>query len=759
VVDSNGTKAAVKRWLQKLLKSDKRWLEVVIPGLLLLLAVYVHVQQPAPLTHLQNLVWDNYQRAKPRIYEPVPVRIVDIDEESLARLGQWPWPRTGVARLVDRLAELSAATIAFDILFSEPDRISPANLLRHWQGRPEAGNLARVLAQMPDSDAILAESMKRVPTVTAFALLSDNSFKSTPAVNYGVAAAGDDPLLFVRNLQGAVTTLPILQDAAVGNGTVNYVPDSDNVIRRAPLLFGYNGQVFPTLALEALRVAQGASTYVVKSSGASGEISFGKQTGIVEVKVGQFVVPTDSVGALLLHDTGQVKDRFIPAWQVLEPDFDANRVAGNIVIIGSSAQGLRDVKTTPLSPALPGVELHAMVIEQILAGDFLFRPDLAIGAERIYLVIFGGILIFALRRVGAIWSAILGLSAVVIAWAASWYGFSHFGHLIDPLFPSLVAVLIYVSSSLISFLRTESEKRFIRMAFSRYLSPNVVEELTRHPDRLQLGGQMRELTILFSDIRGFTKISESLNPQALTRLINNYLTPMTWVIQNEKGCVDKYIGDCIVAFWNAPMDDPSHVPNAVRTALQMRRKLQELNVAWRSEAEVEGRNFIEISTGLGLNTGDCCVGNLGSEQRFDYSVLGDAVNTASRLEGLTKGYGIDLIIGESTAAKAGDFALVEIDQVRVKGRATPLHIYTVMGDEAHARTPEFVVLHEKQAEMLAAYRRQDWDTASAMLAECRTLAPSLHGLHDVFAARIEEYRAAPPPADWDGVYEARTKEG
>src|SRR5262245_45956380 len=284
------------------------------------------------------------------------------------------------------------------------------------------------------------------------------------------------------------------------------------------------------------------------------------------------------------------------------------------------------------------------------------------------------------------------------------------------------------------------------------MSPVLVEQLTKDPKRLQLGGEIRELTILFSDIRGFTKISESLNPQALTRLINNYLTPMTSLIQDQNGFIDKYIGDCIVAFWNAPLDDPIHVPNAVRTALRMREKLRELNRGWRTEAEAEGRKFIKIKTGLGLNTGDCCVGNLGSEQRFDYSVLGDAVNTAARLEGLTKGYGIDLIIGESTAAQAAEFALVEIDQVRVKGRVTPLHIYTVMGDEAFALTPEFKTMHARQAEFLAAYRGQDWNAATAALSECRTLAPSLEGLHDVFATRIKEYCAEPPPADWDGVY-------
>jgi adenylate cyclase len=751
----------VKRWLQKLnkLTGDKRWLEIVIPVALLILAIAVYRQQPAALHHVQNLVWDNYQRAKPRVYEPMPVRIVDLDEQSLARLGQWPWPRTEIARLVDRLTELGAATVAFDILFSEPDRISPTNLLRFWGGRPEAAELKSALSHLPDSDAVLASSMARVPSVAAFALLADGSIKSKVNVMSGFAFAGDDPLLWVRPFDGAVTTLPNLEQASVGNGAVNYLPDSDNVIRRAPLLFAYNGEVVPTLAAEALRVAQGASAYVVKSSNASGEMAFGEQTGIVRIKIGSADVPTDRDGALLLHDTGHIADRFVSAWQVFEPDFDASKVAGQIVIIGSSAQGLNDIKTTPLSAAIPGVEVHALVIEQILAGDYLSRPDWAFGAELIYLLVFGVIIIFAMRRVGALWSLILGFSAVTIAWTASWYGFSRFGYLIDPLFPSFVAVLIYVTSSLISFLRTEGEKRFIRTAFGRYMSPVLVEQLTQHPDRLQLGGEMRELTILFSDIRGFTKISESLNPQALTRLINNYLTPMTWLIQEQNGFIDKYIGDCIVAFWNAPLDNPSHSPNAVRAALKMREKLHELNVTWRAEAEAEGREFIEIKTGLGLNTGSCCVGNLGSEQRFDYSVLGDAVNTAARLEGLTKGYGIDLIIGESTAAKAVEFALVEIDQVKVKGRATPLHIYTVMGDEAYTLTPEFASIRDRQAEFLAAYRRQDWDAASAALVECRRLAPSLHGLHEVFAARIAEYRAAPPPADWDGVYEARTKEG
>jgi adenylate cyclase len=745
------------RWFASIIR-EKPWLDLLVPGLLLLLAAGVWLQQPAALSHLQNLVWDGYQRAKPRPYQPLPVRIVDIDEESLKRLGQWPWPRTEVARLVDRLAELGTAAVAFDILFSEPDRLSPANLLRAWGDRPEAPKLRDALAGLPDSDALLAASIGKLPSVAAFAL-TDAGDASLPRAKGGFAFAGDDPLLFLPAFGGSVKPLQVLEAAAAGNGAVNYVPDRDNVIRRASLLFGQTGQLLPSLALESLRVAQGAGSYVVKASGASGEIAFGAETGIAQVRVGEFIVPTDARGALLLHDTGHVPERFVSAWQVLEPEFDAGRVAGHIVIIGSSAQGLKDIKTTPLSAAIPGMEVHALVVEQILAGDFLFRPDWVPGAEFLYLLIFGIVLIAAIRRVGAIWSLVLGLAAVLIAWAVSLYGFSRLGILIDPLFPSVVAAIVYVSSSLMSFLRTEGEKRFIRTAFGRYMSPVLVEQLTKQPDRLKLGGEMRELTILFSDIRGFTKISEALDPQSLTRLINEYLTPMTWIIQNEQGFIDKYIGDCIVAFWNAPLDIPSHTTHAIRAALAMRTRLRELNDAWRAEAERQGRRHIEVSAGIGLNTGQCCVGNLGSEQRFDYSVLGDTVNTASRLEGLTKGYGIDLIVGESTAAQAADFALLEIDQVKVKGRETPLRIFTVLGDEAHAASAEFRAIRAAQEAALAAYRRQDWDGALAALAEGRPLAPQLVPLFDLYERRIAEYRAEPPPADWDGVYIARTKEG
>jgi len=737
----------------------KRWLDVLIPGALLLIAAWVSLRDVPIIEQLRNLVFDSYQRQRPREYRgDLPVRIVDIDEESLKRLGQWPWPRDLMARLVDRLGELGAATVALDIIFAEPDRFSPANLARVWQDRPELAALRASLAQLPDSDAMLAQSLSRTPSVTAFAL-SDAGRSSAPGLKRGFASAGDDPLLFVPHFRAAVTTLPAIEASAAGNGAVNYVPDVDNTVRRAPLVFALNGALFPSFAAEALRVAKGADSYTVKSSGASNEPGFGEATGIAMVRIGDAIVPTDAAGRLLLHDTGHVAARFIPAWRVLEADFDAKEIAGMIAFVGGTTEALKDIRTTPLAPVIPGVEIHAQVIEQILAQDFLRRPDWFQAAETLAFVLLGIILILAIRYVGALWSLLIALVAGTAVIAASWYGFTRLDYLIDPLFPCLVILLAYLSSSVLAYFKTEREKRFVRNAFSRYLSPVLVDEVSRHPDRLRLGGEMRELTILFSDIRGFTQIAERLDPQELTTLVNRFLTPLTRVIQKSGGFIDKYMGDCIMAFWNAPLDVPGHGRRALEAALEMRIALERVNAELKAEAALAGRTPIALGAGIGLNSGRACVGNMGSEQRFDYSVIGDTANIASRLEGLSRAYGVDIVVGEDTARQTPDLALLELDRVRVKGRDTPLRIFTLIGDAQVATSDPFIGLREAHAAVLAAYRRQEWQAARAALALCRPLAPSLAALYDVYEQRIAEFEVSPPPPDWDGVFVATTKQG
>jgi adenylate cyclase len=652
--------------------------------------------------------------------------------------------------------------VALDILFAEPDRMSPVNLARLWREGPDPGNeqtaFQQTLAHLPDPDAALAESLKLVPTVTAFALGAHGEGRP-PAVKAGFAHAGDDPLLFVPKFPRAVTPLQQIEAAAAGNGAVNYIADPGNIVRRAPLLLALNGQIYPSFAAEALRVAQGASSYLIKASGSSGEQSFGQATGITQIRIGQAIVPTDETGAVLLHDTGHVAARFVPAWRVLEPDFDPAPIAGNIVIVGASAEAINDLKSTPVETLISGVEIHAQVLEQMLTDDFLRRPDWAQGAELVYLVVLGSLLIVTIRRVGALWSAAIAAAFGALAIGLSWYGFSRERLLIDPFYPCVVALLVYLSCSLIGYLRTEHEKRFVRTAFGHYLSPVMVEALTKSPERLKLGGEIRPLTLLFSDVRGFTHIAEQLDPGELTTLINRFLTPLTRVIQDKGGTIDKYMGDCIMAFWNAPLDVPDHPARAIAAALAMRAELRQLNAALKAEAAASGRPAVTIEAGIGLNSGDACVGNMGSEQRFAYSVIGDAVNVASRLESLTRAYGVDIIIGEDTVKQVPGNAFLELDQVRVKGRAAPLRIFAVLGDAATAATPEFKRLAERHHQMIAAYRAQDWRTAHAALADCLRLDPALSELYELYDRRIADYTAAPPPANWDGVFIATTKQG
>jgi adenylate cyclase len=517
-------------------------------------------------------------------------------------------------------------------------------------------------------------------------------------------------------------------------------------------------EIYPSLAAEALRVAQGASTYVLKSSGASGVQAFGEHTGLAQIGIGQIRVPTDQHGRMWLYDTGFVRDRFIPAWNVFAPDFDRARVEGKIVFVGTSAVGLKDIRATPLNPAAAGVELHAQAAEQMILGSFIDRPDWATGLEIAGLMVFGLVLTIALPRFGASWCAIIGAVGVFLALTVSWLAFARFGWLIDPVYPSLAAVVLYLAQSFILFLRTEAERQQVRGAFSRYMSPALVERLAKDPSRLRLGGETREMTILFSDIRGFTAISESLDAETLTRFINRFMTPMTDVILQRVGTIDKYMGDAVMAFWNAPLDDPNHVTHAARAALDMVGALAVFNQQWAVEAATLSGAPHEVGIGIGLNTGPCCVGNMGSEQRFDYSVLGDTVNLASRLEGLSRQYLVPIIIGETTRDRLSGLACLELDLVRVKGKAHAVRIYTLLGDESVAASSWFQEVEQAQQSLLAAYRACDWHRAGEFVATLRLAAVGqLDGLCTVYARRIEALRVAPPPPDWDGVFDAIEK--
>jgi adenylate cyclase len=734
-----------------------RLLYVLVVGTVIVASLALRVWDPSPVARVRSLVFDTYQRLSPRAFDPsLPVRIVDIDEESLKQIGQWPWPRTVLAELVNKLAAAGAAAIGFDIVFPEPDRMSPANTLRFWPKSEALAGLREEIEKLPSNDQVFAEAIGAAPVVLGFIAAPQGT--STPESKASFAHGGDDPILFAPYYPGAAASLKELQDNAQGSGSLNWIPEHDQIIRRLPIVIRVGDTLYPSFVGEMLRLAQGASTYIIKSSGASGEKAFGEKTGIVKIRDGDFEIPTEASGQMWIRFSPDSKERYLPAWRVLNGEIGADDIGGRILIVGTSAAGLLDLRATPLEASVPGISLHAQAIEQILQGSFLLRPDFATPAELLYILVLGVLIAFLIYSLGALGSAVLGGVAVAAVIGISWYAFNAFGWLVDPIYPAIALTAIYLAGTLFVFLRTERERNRVRNAFSHYMAPALVERLADDPSRLKLGGETRDMTLLFSDVRGFTTISEGLDAEELTRFLNSLFTPLSNIILDEQGTIDKFMGDAVMAFWNAPLNDNAHPSHACSAALRMMREMENLNARWREEAEVKGRPFKPVRLGIGLNTGMCCVGNLGSETRFDYSVIGDNVNVASRLEGQSKTYDVGTVVGESTTARAPDFAFLELDLLKVKGKTEATRVFALLGDNALKQSPDFIRLGERHQEFLARYRAKDWDTAEALSFECEKLNDSrLDRLYALYRERIEYFRVNPPPPRWDGTAEALSK--
>ena len=432
----------------------KRKIPLLISSMVLMLAVLVKIWHPAIVESVQLRFFDALQTSLPREYTPQPVKIVDIDDESLSRIGQWPWPRKRLATLIERLNRAGAAAIALDIVFAEPDRTSPHHVISEL---PEEIVLKNIAGTLPDYDAVFTKKITQARVITGFAL-TQKTLGANPQLKAGYSYVGSEPYAHVIAYQGAVASLPEFEIAATGNGALNSVPDRDGILRRMPLMYVMGGQLYPTLSAEALRVAQGASSYVIKSAGASDEEGFGTDSGITAVKIGAFEIPTDKAGQFWIHYTPYESERYIPAWKVLDGSFDVSLVEGAIILIGTSAAGLKDIRTTPLNPASSGVEIHAQAIEQVLTGSYITRPDWMHGAEILWIILAGGILIIMMAKLSAFWGALYMISGVGGAVILSYYIFSHQGLLIDPVTPSIAMILLYFSESLNKYIGTEREK-------------------------------------------------------------------------------------------------------------------------------------------------------------------------------------------------------------------------------------------------------------------------------------------------------------
>src|SRR5467141_1056335 len=512
------------------------------------------------------------------------------------------------------------------------------------------------------------------------------------------------------------------------------------------------GATMPSLSFEMLRVATGTDTIFIKSD----------QAGIKSIGVKGFQIPTDRNGQLWIHFAHGDPSIVVSALDVLEGRVAPEKVKGQLVLIGTSATGLYDIKTTPVDPAMPGVEIHAQVIESALTRAVLSQPSYGIVVEFCAAIVLGILVIAFAPLFGPVTLVAVGALFATLMIGTSWYLYVQQRLLIDFTYPLLSSLVIYLTLIFTNYMKEQAQRRQIRSAFSQYLSPALVEQLAQSPEKLVLGGEEREMTIMFSDVRGFTTISESFkhDPQGLTKLMNRFLTPLTNAILARKGTIDKYMGDAIVAFWNAPLDDKEHQLNACEAALDMLERIEGLNEVRQVEAKEGGHPYIPINVGVGLNTGTCVVGNMGSDLRFDYSVLGDSVNLASRLEGQSKEYGFPIIVGSNTALAVKDkFAILELDFIMVKGKKEPEVIYAIAGREDTAHSGRFQRLRNLTIEMLACYRSRDWDGALEAIERGRRTddANALELLYNLYEARIRGYQENPPPEDWNGAFALLTK--
>jgi adenylate cyclase len=711
----------------------------------------LRIADPAPVEEIRVRTFDAFQRIDPRKKTARPVTIVDIDDKSLEKLGQWPWPRTRIADLITELTRLGAVVIAFDAVFSEPDRLNPAVAAEAF---PQLDEETRTkLRTLPSNDQIFADAMRKSRVVLGESGLPEEIAaldKTLPVT--GLAMLGEEPQRFMFEFPGLLRNVPVLEHAAAGRGLFTIKPERDGIVRRVPMIMLAQGQTMPSLTFEMLRVATGSGTILIKA----------EKAGIKSLGIKGVQIPTDHNGQLWVHYARNDASIYVPAINVFEKNVAPDMIAGKLVLIGTSAVGLNDIKTTPVSRAMPGVEIHAQVLESALTGAVISQPNSGIALEFMAAMLFGLLVIAFAPLFGPISLVIVGGAFASVLVGTSVYFYTQQRLLIDFTYPLMSTTSIYLTLIFASFVREQAQRRQIRSAFGQYLSPALVEQLAQSPEKLVLGGEEREMTIMFSDMRGFTSISETYknDPQGLTALMNRFLTPLTNAILKRKGTIDKYMGDAIMAFWNAPLDDKDHELNACEAALDMLERVDELNQAREQEAKEEGRPFIPLNAGIGLNTGTCVVGNMGSDQRFDYSVFGDSVNLASRLEGQSKEYGFPIIIGSRTALAVKDrFAILELDFIMVKGKKEPEVIYAIAGREDTAQSGRFQRLRNLTIEMLACYRNRDWEGALAAIARGRKTdeANSLELLYNLYEARIRGYLENPPPEDWSGAFALLTK--
>ena len=686
--------------------------------------------------------------------------IIDIDEKSLTAEGRWPWGRDKLAELVRRSFEdYKVGLLGFDIVFAEPDTSSGLNVLEGLADsafREDANYRATLDRLRPELnyDARFADTLGRFPVVLGY------YFNFAAAAGEDTAHIGElPPPTFVkgtftgknvafRSADGYGANLPALQAKALAGGHFNPQPDSDGVVRRVPMLIEYDGAYYGSLSLEMARHALGS--VAVKPRFERPLFSTSTYAGLEWLDVGRLGVPVDrNVQTLVPYRGRKGSFPYVSATDILNGKADKALLQGAVVLVGTTAPGLLDLRATPVGEAYPGVEVHANLIAGILDGRILQLPEYTLGAEVVLLILFGVVMALTAPLLSPLAATLTAgglLSTYVLFNLVVWTA----GHLVLPVASGVLMLLamFMLNMSYGYFIETRG-KRQLTGLFGHYVPPELVDEMAKRPEAYSLEAENREMTVLFSDVRGFTTISEGLNPKELSALMNRFLTPMTHVIHEHRGTIDKYMGDAVMAFWGAPLPDVEHARHALRAGLDMLERVEQIN------KEFATRGWPPLAIGIGINTGPMSVGNMGSAFRMAYTVLGDAVNLGSRLEGLTKGYGVSLIVSESTREAVPEYAYREIDRVRVKGKDKPIAIYEPLGlrDQIDTKWKDELKLYR---EALRLYRSRDWDMAEMNFLNLArsSRAPELYR---IYVERIAQFRAQPPRSDWDGVYTHATK--
>jgi len=721
----------------------------------------LHANQNTPwgfIQALENKAYDVRVRLTlPNQLDPRIV-IVDIDEKSLKEIGHWPWNRAVLAKLLDQLFDTyHIDVLGMDVVFAEPDESSGLKKLEQLAQGPlqssrEFLDALTGLKSTLDYDNLFVQSMRNRRVVLGYIFTSSEEIRETAQAGQlpkAVVSSEDvkSYQLSYESGDGYAANLPKFQESARAAGHFNFVPDADGIVRKVPLLYGYQGALYEFLALAVARVALNVEHIKL------GFYRQGSYANLEYLQIGDRQIPVDREIETWVPYRGKPHNFFpyVSATDVLHGRItEVNLLKNKIVLLGTTAQGLLDLRATPIESVYPGVEVHANLISGILDRDIRYNLPYE-NAVEVLLLLAVGIMMTAFLPISSPLAATLGTFVLAggVVWFNMWLWNVH-----QVVFPIATTLLLMLSLFVFNmsygyFVETRNKSHLMRR-FGQYVPPDLVEEMSKNPEQqFSMEAESREMTVLFSDVRDFTSLSEGLEPKELSELMNEYLSPMTSIIHEHLGTIDKYMGDAIMAFWGAPLRDPQHARHAVDAAMKMMQHLQEIQLRFKQ------KGWPVIKIGIGLNTGVMSVGNMGSEFRMAYTVLGDAVNLGSRLEGLTKSYGVPIVISETTKVAVPEYLYRELDLVRVKGKERPVTIFEPIGLKE-------IVAQEESAEIAAYqnalqnYRQQNWQMALAQFAKLHEQAPT-RKLYSVYLERIRHFMQNPPGAEWDGVYTHQTK--